>query len=132
MDASLLEIDAAFAKDEIGLHHFVTKRKPGVNDSESLPAEDNEAGRMNPDIVMIEHNTSRKTPTRGTIHIIEVGYCWDPNWIAKQQEKEEAYAEVIDNLKESGWSVELTVLPVGAMGMSVDFLNKEARHKLGI
>ena len=28
--------------------------------------------------------------------------------------------------------MELTVLPVGAMGTSVDFLGKEARDKLGI
>jgi hypothetical protein len=39
----------------------------------------------------------------------------------------------VENLKLSGWTVEFTVLPVGAMGMSVDlFLGKEARHKLGI
>ena len=39
---------------------------------------------------------------------------------------------MIENLEGSGWTVEFTVLPVGAMGMSVDFLGKEARHKLGI
>ena len=39
---------------------------------------------------------------------------------------------MVENLIESGWTVEFTVLPVGAMGMSVDFLGKEARHKLGI
>ena len=135
LDASLLDIDAAFAEDAAGLYHFVPKRKPGTMDDEllSMLAGDNLVGRMNPDIVMIERNTSgKKIRTKGTIHIIEVGYCWDPSWIAKQQEKEEAYAEVIDNLRESGWTVEFTVLPVGAMGMSVDFLNKEARHKLGI
>ena len=38
----------------------------------------------------------------------------------------------MENLKESGWTVEFTVLPVGEMGMSVDFLGKEARHKLGL
>jgi hypothetical protein len=40
----------------------------------------------------------------------------------------------VENLRLSGWTVEFTVLPMGAMGMSaVDlFLGKEARHKLGI
>ena len=33
---------------------------------------------------------------------------------------------------DSGWTVEFTVLPVGATGVSVDFLGKEARRKLGI
>ena len=102
-------------------------------DSERMLAEANEVGRMNPDIViMLEDKVDSKARTRGTIHIVEAGYCWDPNWTAKQKEKEEAYEEVVANLKVSGWTVEFTVLPVGAMGMSVDFLGKEARHKLGI
>ena len=38
---------------------------------------------------------------------------------------------VVATLKDSGWEVEFTVLPVGTIGVSVDFLNKEARDKLG-
>ena len=38
---------------------------------------------------------------------------------------------VVATLKDSGWEVEFTVLPVGATGVSVDFLSKEARDKLG-
>ena len=87
-------------------------------------------GRRNPDIVMIE--TDRATGAKGTIHIVEVGYCWDPNWVTKQEEKEETYRELVEALLASGWKVEFTVLPVGAMGTSVDFLGKEARRKLGI
>jgi hypothetical protein len=133
LDASLLEMDVVFAKDATGLYHFVSKKKPGARDSERLLADEaNEVEMMNPDIVMIENNTDGNARTRGTIHIIEVGYCWAPNWIAKQKEKEKAYEEVVDNLRDSGWTVEFTVLPVGAMGMSVDFLSKEAIHKLEI
>ena len=33
---------------------------------------------------------------------------------------------------DSGWKVDFTVLPIGATGVSVDFLNKEARDKLGL
>ena len=122
LDASLLELDVVFAENAEGLGHFVSNRIPGAMDAERLLAEANEVGRMNPDIVMIENNIDNKARTRGTIHIVEVGYCWDPNWTAKQKEKEEAYEEVVENLKASGWIVEFTVLPVGAMGMSVDFL----------
>ena len=39
---------------------------------------------------------------------------------------------MVKALTTSKWKVEFTVLPVGAMGTSVDFLNKEARDKLGI
>ena len=76
--------------------------------------------------------TSGVAGKRGTIHIIEVGYCWDPNWAAKQREKEKAYTEVIAALAASEWKVEFTVLPVGAMGTSVDFLGKKDRERLGI
>ena len=34
-------------------------------------------------------------------------------------------------LKDSGWEVEFTVLPVGAIAVSVDFLNKEVMDKCG-
>ena len=40
---------------------------------------------------------------------------------------------VVAALQDSGWEVEFTVvLPVGATGVSVDFLNKEARNRLGL
>jgi len=38
---------------------------------------------------------------------------------------------VVATLKDSGWEVEFTVLPVGTIGVSINFLNKEARDKLG-
>ena len=39
---------------------------------------------------------------------------------------------VVATLKDSGWEVEFTVLPVGATGTSVEFLNMEAGDKLGL
>ena len=69
-------------------------------DAERVLAEENEVGMMNPDIVMVENNVTGST--RGTIHIIEVGYCWDPHWVAKQQENEEAYEEIVSNLRGDG------------------------------
>jgi hypothetical protein len=39
---------------------------------------------------------------------------------------------VVAALKDAGWEVEFTMLPVGATGVSVDFLNKEARDKRGL
>ena len=39
---------------------------------------------------------------------------------------------VVAAMKDAGWEVEFTVLPVGATGVSVDFLNKEARDMLGL
>ena len=40
---------------------------------------------------------------------------------------------VVAALKDAGWEVEFTVLPVGAItGVSVDFLNKEAMDMLGL
>ena len=48
--------------------------------------------------------------------------------MGKKEEKEQAYAEVVAALKESGWKADFTVLPIGATGVSVDFLNKTARQ----
>ena len=42
---------------------------------------------MNPDIVMVENAVTKDS--RGTIHILEVGYGWDPNWVGKKEEKEQ-------------------------------------------
>ena len=39
---------------------------------------------------------------------------------------------VVAALKDAGWEVVFTVLPVGATGVSVDFLSKEARDRLGL
>ena len=98
---------------------------------EAIAAERYEVGKMNPDIVMVEDAVTKDS--RGTIHIIEVGHCWDPNKVVgKTEEKEQAYAEVVAALEDSGWKLDSTVLPIGATGVSVDFLNKEARDKLGL
>ena len=69
---------------------------------EAVDAERHEVGKMNPDIVMVKNAVTKDS--RGTIHIIEVGYCWDPNWVGnKMEEKEQAYAEVVAALLDSGY-----------------------------
>jgi hypothetical protein len=54
-------------------------------------------GRMNPDIVMVEERSAGDC--RGTIHGIEVGYCWDHHWATKQDEKANAHKEVVKALR---------------------------------
>ena len=67
--------------DTYGLWEFVSSPVPEAVDGERYGV-----GRMNPDIVMVENAVTKDS--RGTIHIIEVGYCWDPNWVGKKEEKE--------------------------------------------
>ena len=97
LDAELLALDGRFVEGRHGLWEFVSSHVP-----EAVDAERYEVGKMNPDIVMVENAVTKDS--RGTIHIIEVGgYCWDPNWVGKQEAKEQAYAEVVAALLDSGY-----------------------------
>ena len=58
------------------MRSFVSRKVPAAVD-----AERHEVGNTNPDIGMVEDNVTSRS--RGNIHIIYVGYCWDPHWIAK-------------------------------------------------
>ena len=93
LDAELLALDGRFVEGRHGLWEFVPGFVP-----EAIDAARYEVGKMNPDIVMVEEAVNKDS--RGTIHIVEVVYCWDPNWVGKKDEKEHAYTEVIAALRD--------------------------------
>ena len=79
---------------------------------------------LNPDIVMVEDHITGDS-TRGTIHVIEVGFCWQSRWVVKQKETEDKHEGIVEALSSSEWNAKFTVLPVGAMGVSVDFMERK-------
>ena len=108
LDAELLALDGRFVEGMHGPWDFVSIHVPDAMDAERY-----EVRKMNPDIVMVEYAVTKDS--RGTIYIIEVGgYCWDPDWVGKKDEKEQAYAEVVAALEDQGWNVHFTVIPTRA------------------
>ena len=79
-----------------------------------------------PDMVLIEGKDVEEevrctVKGRCTVHIVEVGYCWDYKWKEKHDEKQGVYQNLKTALEAAGWSkVVLHSVPLGATGLTGD------------
>ena len=90
-----------------------------------------------PDIVLVEgmdydQEASGSLKRYCTIHIVEVGYCWDYAWRDKQEAKVKAYQKLKEAMLDAGWSgVKVHAVPVGVTGLMGEEI-REVWDKLGL
>ena len=83
-----------------------------------------------PDMVLVEgldynEEVDRFSRRFCTVHIVEVGYCWDYAWRDKQEAKVRAYQKLREAMLDAGWSdVKIHAVPVGATGLMGEEVRK--------
>ena len=90
-----------------------------------------------PDIVLVEgldenEEAGVREKKRCTVHVVEVGYCWDHEWRSKKQAKERTYEKLAEALLGAGWrDVRVHAVPIGATGLMGEEV-REVWKELGV